>query len=40
MELLFEEEAYTILGACFEVEKDKGCGFLEAGQSHQNRLTK
>lgn len=29
MELLFEEEAYTILGACFEVEKDKGCGFLE-----------
>jgi GxxExxY protein len=27
---LFEEESYKILGACFEVYKDKGCGFLEA----------
>jgi GxxExxY protein len=30
MALLFEEETYTILGACFEVYKEKGCGFLEA----------
>lgn len=30
MALLFEEETYKILGACFEVYKDKGCGFLEA----------
>ena len=30
MTLLFEEETYKILGACFEVYKDKGCGFLEA----------
>jgi GxxExxY protein len=30
MPLLFEQETYTILGACFEVYKDKGCGFLEA----------
>jgi GxxExxY protein len=30
MNLLFEEESYAILGACFEVYKDKGCGFLEA----------
>src|SRR5216684_4277429 len=29
MNLLFEEETYKILGACFEVYKDKGCGFLE-----------
>jgi GxxExxY protein len=29
MTLLFEEESYKILGACFEVYKDKGCGFLE-----------
>jgi GxxExxY protein len=29
MALLFEEESYAILGACFEVYKDKGCGFLE-----------
>ena len=29
MALLFEEESYRILGACFEVYKDKGCGFLE-----------
>jgi GxxExxY protein len=30
MALLFEKETYQILGACFEVYKDKGCGFLEA----------
>ena len=30
MELLFNEESYAILGACFEVYKEKGCGFLEA----------
>jgi len=28
--LMLEEESYAILGACFEVYKDKGCGFLEA----------
>jgi GxxExxY protein len=28
--LHLEEETYKILGACFEVYKDKGCGFLEA----------
>ena len=30
MALLLEKETYQILGACFEVYKDKGCGFLEA----------
>ncbi|MCI0459125.1 MAG: GxxExxY protein [Gemmataceae bacterium] len=30
MALLFEAETYKILGACFEVYKEKGCGFLEA----------
>lgn len=30
MALIFEEETYKLLGACFEVYKDKGCGFLEA----------
>ena len=29
MELLYKEEAYQIVGACFEVYKEKGCGFLE-----------
>ena len=29
MSLLFEKESYAIRGACFEVYKDKGCGFLE-----------
>lgn len=29
-ELLFQEETYRILGACFEVYKEKGCGFNEA----------
>src|SRR6266516_7636140 len=27
--LLFKEESYNIVGACFEVYRDKGCGFLE-----------
>jgi GxxExxY protein len=30
MELIFKDESYAILGACFAVYKDKGCGFLEA----------
>ena len=30
MELIHQNETYQILGACFEVYKDKGCGFLEA----------
>lgn len=29
-ELLFKEESYKIVGACFEVYKQKGCGFNEA----------
>jgi GxxExxY protein len=29
MALMFEEESYRILGAAFEVYKEKGCGFLE-----------
>ncbi len=29
VELLFKEESYNIVGACFEVYRDKGCGFLE-----------
>ena len=28
-ELLYKDETYRILGACFEVYKDKGCGFHE-----------
>jgi GxxExxY protein len=27
--LLFEQETHRILGACFEVYKEKGCGFVE-----------
>jgi GxxExxY protein len=30
MELLFKEEAYAIVGACFDVYNELGCGFLEA----------
>jgi len=30
MGLLYEEDTFRILGACFEVYKEKGCGFLEA----------
>ena len=29
MSLIYEKETYKILGACFEVYKQKGCGFTE-----------
>ena len=29
-EIVFKEESYRIMGACFEVYKQMGCGFLEA----------
>ena len=29
-ELVYREECYKIMGACFEVYKEQGCGFLEA----------
>ncbi|MEZ5345342.1 MAG: GxxExxY protein [Pyrinomonadaceae bacterium] len=29
-DLIYKEESYKIVGACFEVYKDKGCGFTEA----------
>jgi GxxExxY protein len=28
-ELIYREESYAIIGACFEVYKNKGCGFHE-----------
>jgi GxxExxY protein len=28
-ELIYKEERYSIIGACFAVYKDKGCGFHE-----------
>ena len=30
MEIIYREESYAIMGACFEVYKEKGCGFLES----------
>lgn len=27
--LLFEQESYRIIGPCYEVYREKGCGFLE-----------
>jgi GxxExxY protein len=29
MELVFKQECYVIMGACFEVHKELGCGFVE-----------
>ena len=29
-ELILKEECFQIVGACFEVYKNKGCGFLES----------
>jgi GxxExxY protein len=28
-DLIYKEEVYAIMGGCFAVYKDKGCGFLE-----------
>ena len=28
-EIIYKEESYKIIGACFEVYKQKGCGFTE-----------
>jgi GxxExxY protein len=28
-DIVFKEETYAIIGACFEVYNEKGCGFLE-----------
>jgi GxxExxY protein len=28
-DLIYKEESYAIIGGCFAVYKDKGCGFLE-----------
>ena len=29
MEIMYKNESYRIMGACFEVYKEKGCGFVE-----------
>lgn len=29
-DILFKDESYRIIGACFEVYNEMGCGFLEA----------
>ena len=28
-EIIYKGESYTIIGACFEVYNENGCGFLE-----------
>ncbi len=30
MSIVYARESYDIIGACFNVYKDKGCGFLES----------
>ena len=30
VEIVFKDESYAIMGACFEVYKEKGSGFIEA----------
>ena len=29
LKLILKEESYAIMGACFEVYREKGCGFIE-----------
>jgi len=28
-DIIYQKESYAIIGACFAVYNDKGCGFLE-----------
>ena len=28
-DLLYPDESYAIMGACFEVYKEQGCGFVD-----------
>jgi GxxExxY protein len=37
--IIYPEQSYKIMGACFEVYKEKGCGFLEAVFQAQPSLT-
>jgi GxxExxY protein len=30
VDIVYKEESYKITGACFEVYRERGCGFLEA----------
>lgn len=30
MDIVYKNESYLVIGACFEVYKEKGCGFLES----------
>ena len=30
MDIIYKKESYLIIGACFEVYKEKGCDFLES----------
>jgi GxxExxY protein len=30
MEIIYKSEAFEIIGACFEVYNEMGCGFLES----------
>jgi len=29
-DLIYKKECFKIIGACFEVDNEKGCGFLES----------
>ncbi len=29
-DIIYPDESYAIMGACFNVYKEKGCGFLES----------
>jgi hypothetical protein len=33
-DILYKDESYKILGACFEVHREKGCGFVEPVYGH------
>ena len=35
-DILYKEESFAIIGACFNVYNDKGCGFLETIYNYLN----
>jgi len=38
IEIIYKEESYAIIGACFKVYNEKGCGFL--GPVYQEKQIK
>ena len=38
MSIVYKDESYAIMGACFEVYREKGCGFVEPVYQHRAQV--